>query len=46
MEDLRDDDLLPTIDERDELGTVDLQQTTYEPVGAPDSEAEPDEIID
>jgi len=46
MEDLRDDDLLPTNEERDELGMIDLRQTTGEPVGDPDSEAEPEEMIE
>jgi len=46
MEDLQNDDLLPTIDEFAELGTGDIQQTTYESVGDADSDAEADEIID
>ena len=46
MDDLQDDDLLPTIDERAELGLSDLRQTIDDPDGDPDAEAEPDEVID
>lgn len=44
MDDLQNDDLLPTIDERDELGTSDVRPT--DAIDDIDFESEADEIVE